>query len=81
MTLVDILREQASGYGDRRAFTFLEDGSVETNEFTYAGLDERARAVAARLQTMSRAGERGAACSSRPGWSFSTGSSVVYTPP
>jgi acyl-CoA synthetase (AMP-forming)/AMP-acid ligase II len=57
-TLVDLLRERANGHADRLAFAFLEDGSVESQRMTYAELDERVRAVAARLQTMASAGER-----------------------
>jgi acyl-CoA synthetase (AMP-forming)/AMP-acid ligase II len=57
-TLVDLLRERAAGQGDRLAFVFLEDGAVETQRITYAELDERARAVAARLQETAAAGER-----------------------
>jgi acyl-CoA synthetase (AMP-forming)/AMP-acid ligase II len=57
-TLVDLLRERAVGQGDRLAFVFLEDGSFETQRITYAELDERARAVAARLEESAAAGER-----------------------
>jgi acyl-CoA synthetase (AMP-forming)/AMP-acid ligase II len=57
-TLVDLVRDRADGHGDRLAFAFLEDGSVESQRLTYAWLDARARAVAARLQEVSEAGER-----------------------
>jgi acyl-CoA synthetase (AMP-forming)/AMP-acid ligase II len=57
-TLVDLLRERVAGHGDRLAFVYLEDGSVETQRITYAELDERARAVAAWLQETAAAGER-----------------------
>lgn len=57
-TLVDLLRERAAGSGDRLAFVFLEDGAVEAQRVTYAELDERARAVAARLQECARPLER-----------------------
>jgi len=57
-TLVDLLRERAAVHGDRLAFVFLEDGAVENQRITYAELDERARAVAARLQEITAAGER-----------------------
>ena len=57
-TLVDLLRERAADQGDRLAFVFLEDGSVESQRITYGELDERARAVAARLQETAAAGER-----------------------
>ena len=45
-TLVDLLRERAAGEGDRLAFQFLEDGTVEAERITYAELDERARGSA-----------------------------------
>jgi acyl-CoA synthetase (AMP-forming)/AMP-acid ligase II len=57
-TLVDLLRERAAGHGDRLAFAFLEDGTVETQRITYSELDARAQAVAARLQKTAAAGER-----------------------
>jgi acyl-CoA synthetase (AMP-forming)/AMP-acid ligase II len=57
-TLVDLLRERAAVQGDRLAFLFLEDGAIESHRMTYAELDERARAVAARLQEIAAAGER-----------------------
>jgi acyl-CoA synthetase (AMP-forming)/AMP-acid ligase II len=57
-TLVDLLRERAAARGDRIAFVFLEDGAVETQHITYRELDERARAVAARLQAIVAEGER-----------------------
>ena len=57
-TLLDLLRERAAGEGDRLAFVFLEDGAVEAQRITYAGLDERARAVAAALQQTAEPGER-----------------------
>jgi acyl-CoA synthetase (AMP-forming)/AMP-acid ligase II/alkylation response protein AidB-like acyl-CoA dehydrogenase len=58
MTLVDLLRERSSGHGDRTAYIFLEDGFAEGPAITYGGLDEKARAIAARLQEVSQLGER-----------------------
>ena len=43
---------------DRSAFVFLVDGEDETVEFSYAELDERARAVAAALRESVSPGER-----------------------
>ena len=57
-TLVDLLRERASGQGDRLAFVYLEDGAIEAHRMTYAELDRRSRAVAARLQAMAAPGDR-----------------------
>lgn len=58
INLIDLLRERALARGDERAFVFLEDGSVESQMITYGGLDERAKAVAADLQEISRPGDR-----------------------
>jgi amino acid adenylation domain-containing protein len=59
-TLVDLLRSRAEAQGDRRAYTFLgETGErAESTVLTWAGLDERARAIAAAIQERGLAGER-----------------------
>ncbi len=57
-TLVDLLRDRAASHGDRLAFVFLEDGTVETQRITYAELSDRAAAVAARIQETAAPGER-----------------------
>jgi acyl transferase domain-containing protein/acyl-CoA synthetase (AMP-forming)/AMP-acid ligase II/acyl carrier protein len=57
-TLVALLRRRADGEPDRIAYLFLADGEAEAARFTYAQLDQRARAIAARLQADGRAGER-----------------------
>jgi acyl-CoA synthetase (AMP-forming)/AMP-acid ligase II len=49
-TFVDVLRERARRQPDRRIFTFLSGGESEGPTLTYAELDARARAIAARLQ-------------------------------
>lgn len=49
-TLVDLLRARASAQGGSVAFTFLDDGEREGARFTYADLDERARAIAVALR-------------------------------
>jgi amino acid adenylation domain-containing protein len=53
-TLVDLLRTRAREHPERTATLFLLDGETEADRRTYAALDTRARAIAARLQ------ERGA---------------------
>jgi acyl-CoA synthetase (AMP-forming)/AMP-acid ligase II/alkylation response protein AidB-like acyl-CoA dehydrogenase len=58
MTVVDLLRERASEYGDSCAYTFLEDGAAPGATTTYGSLDQRSRALAARLQEISRPGDR-----------------------
>ncbi|HVR99769.1 MAG TPA: AMP-binding protein, partial [Thermoanaerobaculia bacterium] len=53
-----MLRSRAAEEPERRAFTFLGDGDEETAHLTFAGLDARARTVAAALQERKLAGER-----------------------
>ena len=57
VSLVDLLRARAEKSPDHRAYTFLSDG-VEVETLTFAELDVRARAIAARLQERGAAGER-----------------------
>ena len=57
VSLLDIVRERAQTSPDRRAYTFLSGGE-ETEVFTFAQLDTRARAIAARLQQFHAYGER-----------------------
>ncbi|HEX8439827.1 AMP-binding protein, partial [Archangium sp.] len=57
-TLVDLLRRRAHEQPSRRVFTLLEDGETETRHLDFAGLDGRARAIAATLQRHARSGER-----------------------
>ncbi len=48
--MVDLLRHQAAERPDARAFTFLRDGERDEVSWTFAELDERARAIAAVLE-------------------------------
>lgn len=57
-TLVDVARWRAHIHPDRRAYTFLADGTHETDHRTYADLDLQARAIGAVLQSMNLQGER-----------------------
>ncbi len=57
-TLVDVARWRAAAQAEEIAFTFLVDGQSQEEHLTYAGLDRRARAVAAELQARGLAGER-----------------------
>jgi acyl-CoA synthetase (AMP-forming)/AMP-acid ligase II len=57
-SLVDLLRARALCQSDRMAGTFLVDGERGEISLTYAGLDERARAIAARLQELELQGQR-----------------------
>ncbi|HEX2224097.1 MAG TPA: AMP-binding protein, partial [Thermoanaerobaculia bacterium] len=58
LTLVDLLRRRARESPARRAFTFLDAHGNEAEALTWAGLDERARAVAAALERVGAVGER-----------------------
>lgn len=57
-TPVEVLRHRALHQPDKTAFIFLEDGEQESDRWTYAQLDLRARAIAARLQEQAHAQER-----------------------
>lgn len=57
-TLNDILRWRAVHQPERLAYAYLADGEEEKARITYAEMDARARAVAARLQSLGGAGER-----------------------
>ena len=57
-TLVDLVRRRAAAHGERLAYTFLENGEDEAGHLTYAELDTRAQAIAARLQAEGLAGQR-----------------------
>ncbi len=57
-TFVGVLRRRADEEGARVAFTRWADKSRDERQITYAGLDERARAIAASLQANRLAGER-----------------------
>jgi acyl transferase domain-containing protein/acyl-CoA synthetase (AMP-forming)/AMP-acid ligase II/acyl carrier protein len=56
--LVAILRYRAVNDAARRAFVFLPDGENEGPSLTFSQLDERARAIAVRLQSQSAPGDR-----------------------
>jgi myxalamid-type polyketide synthase MxaE and MxaD len=57
-TLVALLRYRAHHQPTRIAYTFLADGESDARSWTYAELDERARAVAAWLQSEQVPGAR-----------------------
>jgi len=48
-SFVDLLQERAAAHPDRLAFSFLQDGETETHRWSFAELDQRARAIAACL--------------------------------
>lgn len=57
-TLVDLLRYRALHQPNKLAFTFLGDGETESSSLTYQELDQKARAIAAELQSLVAVGER-----------------------
>jgi acyl-CoA synthetase (AMP-forming)/AMP-acid ligase II len=57
-TLVEILLWRALRQPEQQIFTFLLDGEEEADNLTHAGLDERARSIAAELQSHRADGER-----------------------
>ncbi|WP_333299216.1 AMP-binding protein [Microcoleus sp. AT13-A6] len=57
-TLYSLLRDRASRNPDQTAYTLLEDGENEIAGLTYRQLDEKARAIAAYLQSQLSVGER-----------------------
>ena len=60
--LADLCRRQATVRGEERAFVFLESGVVESASITYAELDRRACAIAARLRSLAVPGSRALLC-------------------
>jgi len=56
--LVELACNRANEKPDQIAYVFLQDGENESGRFSFAELDRRARAIAARLQSMGMTGER-----------------------
>src|ERR1044072_572905 len=52
-TLIELLHARAGSQPDKNAYTFLLDGETEAASLTYGELDQRARAIGARLQSLS----------------------------
>ncbi|MEM9214630.1 MAG: alpha/beta fold hydrolase [Cyanobacteria bacterium P01_F01_bin.150] len=57
-TLVELLRYRAQHDPHKTVFTFLRDGEIEAEVLTYLELDRRARAIAAKLQSIGAEGQR-----------------------
>jgi acyl transferase domain-containing protein/acyl-CoA synthetase (AMP-forming)/AMP-acid ligase II/acyl carrier protein/predicted alpha/beta-fold hydrolase len=55
---VDLLSYRALEQSGKTVFTFLPDGETEAESLTYQQLDEQARAIAAKLQSLNAKGER-----------------------
>ncbi|MBW4483043.1 MAG: amino acid adenylation domain-containing protein [Tildeniella torsiva UHER 1998/13D] len=57
-TWVELLSQRSQAQPDQIAFTFLQDGEVESARWSYRDLDQRSRAIAAQLQALGLAGQR-----------------------
>lgn len=57
-SFVDVLRAHAENAGDHASFAFLPNGEEETERFSYAELDARARAMAIALRARVQSGDR-----------------------
>ena len=57
-TLVELLRSRAASHPNTLAYSYSVDGEQQTLTLTYAQLDHRARAIAARLQRAGLTGGR-----------------------
>ncbi|MGC5284793.1 amino acid adenylation domain-containing protein [Micromonospora sp. DT231] len=57
-TVVDLLRIRAREQPDRRAYLFLDRDGRERESLTFAALDQRARAIAARVRQHAAPGDR-----------------------
>jgi myxalamid-type polyketide synthase MxaB len=57
-TFVDILNQRALQQAEQTAYIFLANGETETARLTYQQLEQKAKALAARLQLQMTPGER-----------------------
>jgi acyl-CoA synthetase (AMP-forming)/AMP-acid ligase II len=57
-SLVELGRARADSLGDQPLYTFLPERSEDAAHLSYAGLDVRARAIAAALQRLGAGGQR-----------------------
>lgn len=57
-TFDDLLRWRAQVHPERPLYTYLENGEQESGTITYAGMDRRARVLAAELQKQMQPGDR-----------------------
>jgi len=70
-TFVDVLRCRSLEQPSKLAFSFLPDGETDGSSLTYKELDQQARSIAARLQSLGVNGER-ALLLYRPGLEYIT---------
>ncbi|MBD2364811.1 fatty acyl-AMP ligase [Anabaena minutissima FACHB-250] len=57
-TFVELLQYRAKIQPEKTAFTFLQDGEIETGSLTYQSLAQQAKAIASQLQITSNLGDR-----------------------
>ncbi len=57
-TVVDLLTYQAEHKSQQTAYIFLSDGENESSRLTYGELDEKAKAIAVVIQSMTQPGDR-----------------------
>ncbi len=57
-TLLDILAYQVQNQPEKTGYIFLEDGERELSPLTYQTLDQKAKAIAATLQSLTEPGDR-----------------------
>ncbi len=58
LTLIPVLRHRIEEQGDQTGYTFLRDGELETESWTYHELERRVRAIGAKLQSLGKQGDR-----------------------
>ena len=58
LTFVELLRYRAHHQPDQTAFTYLQNGEIESDRLTYRELDLGARTIAAKLQSLGLEDER-----------------------
>ncbi len=68
-SLVALLRYRAISQPDKLAFSFLQDGEIESVTITYQELDQKARAIAAELQSV---------CAEQKNQDFQTKALLLY---
>lgn len=58
VNFAELLQEQASHNSDQISYTFLKDGETQESRLTYRELDQKARTIAAHLQSIQASGSR-----------------------
>ncbi|MBE8966095.1 aminotransferase class I/II-fold pyridoxal phosphate-dependent enzyme [Nostocales cyanobacterium LEGE 12452] len=71
-TLIDLLCQRVKNQPHQQAYIFLQDGEIESNRLTYQELENKVKAIAAHLQSLSSPGDR-ALLLYPPGLDFITG--------